>query len=182
MRSITGEHVAAFRMQRHHLLDSVGSTLASVCRDVGGIQAQVMSAAELSLWTRRRSTRREDVQAALWQRRELVKTTSMRMTLHLLPARDFQMYIAAMKASSMASVHRTLKRIGLAILLSSGAILFALQPARYYAGLSFRIKLLLLLILGVNAALRRTRNGLAHGVVLALWLGVIFASRAIAYF
>jgi len=77
---------------------------------------------------------------------------------------------------------RTLKRIGLAILLSSGAILFALQPARYYAGLSFRIKLLLLLIIGVDAALRRTRNGLAHGVVLALWLGVIFASRAIAYF
>ena len=75
-------------------LNSVGSTLASVCRDVGGIQAQVMSAAELSLWTRRRSTRREDVQAALWQRRELVKTTSMRMTLHLLPARDFQMHIA----------------------------------------------------------------------------------------
>ena len=112
MRSITGEQVAAFRMQRHHLLNSDGPTLASVCRDVGGIQAQVMSAAELSLWTRRRSTRREDVQAALWQRRELVKTTSMRMTLHLLPARDFQMYIAAMKASSMASVHRTLKRIG----------------------------------------------------------------------
>lgn len=112
MRSITSEQVAAFRMARHHLLNSVGSTLASVCRDVGGIQAQVMSAAELSLWTRRRSTRREDVQAALWQRRELVKTTSMRMTLHLIPASDFQTYIAAMKTSSMASVHRTLKRIG----------------------------------------------------------------------
>jgi len=112
MRSITGEQVAAFRMERHHLVNSAGSTLASVCRDVGGIQAQVMSAAELSLWTRRRSTSREDVQAALWRHRDLVKTTSMRMTLHLLPARDFQMYIAAMKASSMASVRRTLKRIG----------------------------------------------------------------------
>ena len=112
MTSVTSEQVAAFRLARHHLVNSVGSTLASVCRDVGGIQAQVMSAAELSLWTRRRSTRREDVQAALWQRHELVKTTCMRMTLHLLPASDFQMYIAAMRASSMASVHRTLKRIG----------------------------------------------------------------------
>ena len=99
-------------MARHHLSVSAGSTLASVCRDVGGIQAQVMSAAELALWTRRRATRREDVQAALWERRDLVKTTSMRMTLHLLPARDFQMYIAAMKASSMASLYRLLKRIG----------------------------------------------------------------------
>lgn len=83
-----------------------------MCRDVGGIQAQVMSAAELSLWTRRRATRRADVQAALWQRRELVKTTSMRMTLHLLPADDFSLYISAMKASSLANMHRLLKRIG----------------------------------------------------------------------
>ena len=30
-----------------------------------------------------------------------MKTTSMRRTLHLLPARDFQMYIAAMQAWSM---------------------------------------------------------------------------------
>ena len=57
-----------------------------------------MSAAEMSLWTRRRSTTREDVQAALWRRRELVKTTSMRMTLHLIPASDFPIYIAAMRA------------------------------------------------------------------------------------
>ena len=104
--------MAAFRLAQHHLSGEGRSSLVSVCRDVGGIQAQVMSAAELSLWTRRRETRRADVQAALWQRRELVKTTSMRMTLHLLPARDFSMYIAAMKASSMAGVHRLLKRIG----------------------------------------------------------------------
>jgi DNA glycosylase AlkZ-like len=99
-------------MARHHLSGDTRSSLVSVCGDVGGIQAQVMSAAELALWTRRRSTRREDVRAALWQRRDLVKTTSLRMTLHLIPAGDFQMYIAAMKASSMASVYRTLKRIG----------------------------------------------------------------------
>jgi len=86
--------------------------LVSVCRDVGGIQAQVMSAAELSLWTRRRETRRADVQAALWQRHELVKTTCMRMTLHLVAARDFPTFIAAMKPSSLANMHRLLARIG----------------------------------------------------------------------
>jgi uncharacterized protein YcaQ len=99
-------------MARHHLTGTSRAPLVSVCRDVGGIQAQVMSAAELSLWTRRRATRRSDVQAALWQQRELVKTTSLRMTLHLIPARDFAVYIAAMKASSLAHVHRLLKRIG----------------------------------------------------------------------
>ena len=37
---------------------------------------------------------------------------SMRMTLHLLPARDFPMYIAAMKARHGAACDRMLKRIG----------------------------------------------------------------------
>src|ERR1700750_1585629 len=95
--SFTADRLAAFPLTRHHLKDKSNASLVTVCADVGGIQAQVMSAAELSLWTRRRTTPRDDVKAALWERRELVKTTSMRRTLHLLPARDFPMYIAAMR-------------------------------------------------------------------------------------
>ena len=71
-----------------------------------------MSAAELSLWTRRRETTREDVKAALWHTRALVKTTSMRRTLHLLPSSDFPMYIAAMRDWSMSQTQNLLKRIG----------------------------------------------------------------------
>jgi hypothetical protein len=111
-KSFTSHQVAAFRLTRHHLSDDSRGSLPSICSDVGGIQAQVMSAAELSLWTRRRSTTRAEVQAALWQRRDLVKTTSMRMTLHLIAARDFQLYISAMKSSSMAHVERMLRRTG----------------------------------------------------------------------
>ena len=122
LRRFTADRVAAFRLARHHLNRSrhersakafaLQRPLVDVCRDVGGIQAQVMSAAELSLWTRRRSTRRADVQAALWKKRALVKTTSMRRTLHLLPSRDFQMYIAAMRDWSMSQTANLLKRIG----------------------------------------------------------------------
>jgi hypothetical protein len=71
-----------------------------------------MSAAELSLWTRRRQTRRADVKAALWKTRELVKTTSMRRTLHLLPSRDLHMYVAAMRDWSMSQTQNLLARIG----------------------------------------------------------------------
>jgi hypothetical protein len=111
-KSLSADRVAAFRLARHHLTGGPKASLVDVCRDVGGIQAQVMSAAELSLWTRRRQTTRADVKAALWTRRDLVKTTSMRRTLHLLPARDFQMYIAAMQAWSMSQTGNLLKRIG----------------------------------------------------------------------
>jgi Winged helix DNA-binding domain len=41
-----------------------------------------------------------------------VKTTSMRRTLHLLPARDFPVYIAAMQAWSMGQTSNLLRRIG----------------------------------------------------------------------
>jgi winged helix DNA-binding protein len=111
-RSFTADRVAAFRLARHHLTRGSKASLVEVCRDVCGIQAQVMSAAELSLWTRRRQTTRADVKAALWTRRDLVKTTSMRRTLHLLPAADFQMYIAAMQTWSMSQTNNLLKRIG----------------------------------------------------------------------
>jgi hypothetical protein len=110
--SFSADRVAAFRLSRHHLTGITTASLASVCAEVGGIQAQVMSAAELSLWTRRRSTARDDVKAALWQARDLVKTTSMRRTLHLLPASDFQLYIAAMRDWSMGQTTHLLRRIG----------------------------------------------------------------------
>jgi hypothetical protein len=110
--SFTADRVAAFRLARHHLTGETSGSLASVCADVGGIQAQVMSAAELSLWTRRRSTGQDDVKNALWLQRALVKTTSMRRTLHLLPARDFQVYIAAMRDWSMSQTSNLLRRIG----------------------------------------------------------------------
>ncbi len=119
--SFTADRVAAFRLARHHLSGSaqrsarafaLRTSLVDVCRDVGGIQAQVMSAAELSLWTRRRQTTRAEVKAALWKTRDLVKTTSMRRTLHLLPSRDFSLYIAAMRDWSMSQTANLLKRIG----------------------------------------------------------------------
>jgi Winged helix DNA-binding domain len=110
--SFTSDQVAAFRLARHHLTGNSTASLVSVCADVGGIQAQVMSAAELSLWTRRRAAKRSDVKAALWETRDLVKTTSMRRTLHLLPSRDFQMYVAAMRDWSLGQTNNLLSRIG----------------------------------------------------------------------
>jgi hypothetical protein len=111
-KSFTADRVAAFRLARHHLTGRSTASLVDVCRDVVGIQAQVMSAAELSLWTRRRGTTRADVKTALWTKRELVKTTSMRRTLHLVPSRDYPMYIAAMRDWSMAQTQNLLARIG----------------------------------------------------------------------
>ena len=87
-------------------------TLVDAVRATAGIQAQVQSSAEMAIWTRRRATTRDDVRRALWETRDLVKTSAMRLTLHLIPARDFAVYIAAMRPYSMATLARWHARMG----------------------------------------------------------------------
>jgi hypothetical protein len=67
-----------------------------------------------------------------------------------------------------------LRRFGLLWMLSTGAVLFALNVDRLTASTSFRIKLALLL------ALVFVRN--PRWLVWTIWGAVIFASRGIAYF
>ena len=89
MQSITWAQVAALRMRRQHLLEPAPhARLVDVVRDHVGIQAQVMSSAELSLRARVAGVRRPDVGAALWDDRTLVKTWAMRGTLHLVAATE----------------------------------------------------------------------------------------------
>lgn len=71
-----------------------------------------MSAAEMSIWTRRRHTTSEEIRDALWQKRNLVRTSAMRLTLHLIPARDFAIYITALKPMAMATLLRWQTRVG----------------------------------------------------------------------
>ena len=71
-----------------------------------------MSAAEMALWTRRRETTRDEIRAALFERREIVKTSAMRLTLHVIPAADLAMVIAALRPMSMAILQRWHMRVG----------------------------------------------------------------------
>jgi hypothetical protein len=109
---LTWPQVHAFRMQRHHLVPAGKKDLVTVAGDIGGAQAQVMSAAELQLAVRswRPVT---DVRNALWKHRTLVKTWLMRGTLHLIPAKDLPIYTAAMSGHWMRTRPSWLKYFGL---------------------------------------------------------------------
>jgi len=63
-----------------------------------------MSAAQLQLWTRNHAITPEMVNDALWKTRSLVKTSLMRQTLHLVPADEFPLYIAAHKNARAKAV------------------------------------------------------------------------------
>ena len=87
--------------------------------------------------------------------------------------------------SQLASELRGLKVFGLGLVIASGALLFASGAVHYYESGGFRIKILLLVLILLNAILAslRKRNTTIHsGIALALWAAVIFAARAIAFF
>jgi hypothetical protein len=105
--------VHAFRLERHHLVRRAAKKdLARVVGEIGGVQAQVMSAAELQAAVRV-DCRVEDVRDALWRRKTLVKTWLMRWTLHLVPADDLPLLTAALRARSLRVRNSWLKYVGL---------------------------------------------------------------------
>jgi len=100
----TSEQIHAFRLRRHHLLDQSAKDLVTICRDVCGVQAQIMSAAQLQLWARNHAITPAVVNDALLKSRSLVKTSLMRQTLHLVPADEFTLYIAAQKKTRVGTI------------------------------------------------------------------------------
>ena len=87
------------RFLRSHLAERApAERLAEVVGDVCGIHAQVMGSAELQLAARVVGITREDVRSALWERRELVKTWTLRGTLHVHPADELGLWTAARRA------------------------------------------------------------------------------------
>ncbi len=109
---MTWAQVHAFRLARHHLDTRMPKVeIARAVGDMTGIQAQLMSAAELQVAVRVECDVK-DVRAALWREKTLVKTWLMRGTLHLIPADDLPLYAAAMSSRWRPS-HAWLKHVGM---------------------------------------------------------------------
>lgn len=83
----------ARRLARSALTERSHS-LVDVARQVGGIHAQVQASAELQLAARVDGIAQQDVRAALWHDRTLVKAWTLRGTLHLHPADELPLWLA----------------------------------------------------------------------------------------
>ena len=106
---LTWAQVHQFRLARHHLLSrSPKKDLVSVVGEICGVQAQLMSAAEMQVAVRV-DCKVDDVQTALWKDRAIVKTWLMRGTLHLVPSKDLPLFSAAMNAYGMRNTNAWLK-------------------------------------------------------------------------
>src|SRR6266567_7417659 len=114
MTALQRSQVHAWRMSQHGLSPRFSSPdVALAVTRTAGIQAQVMSAAELALCTRVEGLSPRDVQAAIFQDHTLVKTWAMRGTLHLLAARELPLYVAARDWQQNASWSNYFAEFGL---------------------------------------------------------------------
>ena len=92
----------------------------------------------------------------------------------------------AVLVSNLSSIEdamrvRTWKRIGFAVVMATGALLFASNAGRYADSRFFEVKMILLVLLAINAlCFARTRR--RAYISLGLWAALIFASRGIAFF
>jgi hypothetical protein len=104
MVSVTWDDVRARRLARSLLAEPLGADrLVDVARELGGVHAQVQASAELQLAARVDGITRRDVREALWERRLLVKAWTLRGTLHLHPAGELALWLAARRAVAGAS-------------------------------------------------------------------------------
>jgi hypothetical protein len=100
MRSVTWAAVHARRLERSGLLrpvprDEVAVLVGSIC----GLQAQVLTAAELGLGLRVEALGEDGVREELWERRSLAKAWTIRGTLHVVPAAELSLWTAAVRST-----------------------------------------------------------------------------------
>jgi hypothetical protein len=133
---------------------------------------------------------------------ESVHVLSITLLFGAIAVLDLRMLGLILRPISVSSVARSVLPLtwcGFSVSVSSGFLLFWAEATKMYVNPSFRTKLVLLALAGVNALVfhvtiyRRAREWevlhvtpwrtrAAAIVSLLLWSGVIMAGRAIAYF
>jgi hypothetical protein len=111
-RPLTDDIVRRLRVAAQLLHRPRRRSVAELVRHLGGVQAQVLSAAGLALRARTTGLKAEQVDRARLQDRSIVLTWAMRGTLHLIAAEDYGWLVPMVTEPSVANAHRRLKQEG----------------------------------------------------------------------
>jgi DNA glycosylase AlkZ-like len=110
---VTSEQAAAFRLSRHHLARRRPRRgMLSAVADICGAQAQVLRAAEISVWARVKGARLKDVERELWQKRSLARAWCMRGTMFLLPSAELAVFARGTSLRASYNYRYSLSRVG----------------------------------------------------------------------
>jgi uncharacterized protein YcaQ len=114
VRSLTWSDVWRRRLANHSLLEAAPRRqLLRVVGAVCGIHAQMMASAEISIGLRVEGMTKSKVRDELWKRKRLVKTYGLRGTVHLFPASELGLWLAALRAAPTPNQDSRLAGMGL---------------------------------------------------------------------
>ena len=103
----------------------------------------------------------------------------------LMDLRVLGVALTRVPATEIAADLAPWMRAGIVVMIVSGILTFLNAPVDYYSNPVFRIKVVMLLLVGVNARAFRAglwkRAAFGGGISLALWAAIILAGRMITY-
>ena len=103
MRTLSLRELNRATLARQLLLRRVSLSPARAIERVAGLQGQWPPAPYVGLWSRVEGFRREALARAL-ARRDVLKATVMRSTLHLVSARDYELFVAALHGGDASPI------------------------------------------------------------------------------
>ncbi|KPK98013.1 MAG: hypothetical protein AMJ90_10055 [candidate division Zixibacteria bacterium SM23_73_2] len=107
----TLKQINLFTLKSHFLFDNAEkSDLVKVVDQICGLNAQTARAPYISLWSRIKNFKKDQLKKALYKDKTLVKTWLMRGTVHIVSARDFPVYQKALRNSLVGGWERFLKK------------------------------------------------------------------------
>jgi hypothetical protein len=95
-RVLTQRELNRALLARQLLLERARLPVSRALERVAGLQTQYAPSGDVGLWTRLEDFRRDDLTRAL-ERRSVVQATLMRVTIHLVSARDYWLFAAAVR-------------------------------------------------------------------------------------
>jgi winged helix DNA-binding protein len=106
---LTERHLGRALLARQLLLERSPLSLTKALERIGGIQAQYTPSTYIGLWTRLEGFESEQLERAL-ERRTVVQGSLMRVTIHLVSARDWWRFAVGVRDARRRYLLRTQKR------------------------------------------------------------------------
>jgi hypothetical protein len=110
-RALSDRQLNRALLARQFLLERSALSLVETIERVGGLQTQYAPSGYIGLWSRLRNFERDALTSAL-ERRQVIQGTLLRSTIHMVSARDYPLFLAAVKQARQEWWRRVRKEFG----------------------------------------------------------------------